>query len=72
LHPKQDPPPDNHFFGFCKVGDDKEVAVRRGKAVTIALKDCPELSLMMENFQYLRLITYLINLIKQEMLKIQK
>jgi hypothetical protein len=44
LHPKQDPPPDNHFFGFCKVGDYKEVAVRRGKAVKITLKDhLPEL-----------------------------
>jgi hypothetical protein len=43
LHPKQDPPPDNHYVGFCKVGDDKEVAVCRGKAVTIALKDDPEL-----------------------------
>jgi hypothetical protein len=44
LHPKLDPPLNDHFYGFCKVGDDKEVAVRRGEAVTITLKDLlPEL-----------------------------
>ena len=43
LHPAQDPPPDNHFFGLRKVGDDKEVTVARGQVVTIALKDRPEL-----------------------------
>ena len=44
LHPaNEDPPPDNHFPGFCKVGADKEVVVRLGKAVTITLKDHPEL-----------------------------
>ena len=43
LHPAQDPPPDNHYLGFCKVGEDKEVALRRGKEVTITLKDLPAL-----------------------------
>ena len=44
LHPAHEgPPPNDHFVGFCKVGDDKEVAVRRGEAVTITLKDSPEL-----------------------------
>ena len=43
LHPAhEDPPPDNHYAGFCKVGQDKEIAFVRGQVVTIALKDRPE------------------------------
>jgi hypothetical protein len=45
LHPAhEDAPPNDHFYGFCKVGDDKEVTVCRGEKVTIILKDhLPEL-----------------------------
>jgi hypothetical protein len=44
LHPAhEDPPPDDHYAGFCKVGEDNELAFVRGKVVTIALKDRPEL-----------------------------
>jgi len=44
LHPQNDIPPNNNFEGFCKVGEDKDVPICRGKEVTIALKDFPELS----------------------------
>jgi hypothetical protein len=42
LHPGNDIPPDDHFTGFCKVGDEFDVPVCRGKAVTVALVDRPE------------------------------
>ena len=43
LHPAHEDLSAYTIHGFCKVGEDKEVAVRRGKAVTITLKDLPEL-----------------------------
>ena len=37
------PLPDNLYMGFCKVGEDNEVTVVRGKAVRITVEDHPEL-----------------------------
>jgi hypothetical protein len=55
LHPvHEDPPPDNYYTGFCKVGDDKEVAVRRGKTVTITLRDLPELGVTFASWRNTR------------------
>ena len=38
MHPRGEPPGPDHFNGYCIVGNDSEVAVRRGKQVRIELE----------------------------------